>query len=502
MIKNILIFGTGNYYKRYRLWFQSVNILALLDNNPAKQNTMIDGHPVMSPEAGVKRHYDAIFILSFYDRGMRQQLIELGVHPECIFNFYDISEQLELGSIDVKPVCYNSDSVDETEGDVKESAVSMIAAEPSGKNVVLEKKKILLISHDLLLGGPALALYHFAVVLRSEYQVEIASRLDGPLRDTCQKDRIPVIIDRNLQVKSLSEIPWIHGYSLILCNTIEEYTLLRNRDLAVPTIWWLHDSAFFYEGIANYALQKLDRTNLNVCTVGKVPAKAIHDRLPDLQTRELLYGVEEPEGANKTDDAEIEEAMICDDDAMNFISVGFVEPRKGQDLLVSAIEMIYQDNPSCLKNVTFIFIGDQSSLFAADLIRKAQKIPAIRFIGKKTRRELDSIYRRATLLICPSREDPMPTVAAEAMSYGVPCLLSDATGTADYITDGENGFLFQSENVDSLKAKLKACIRRNDLNQVGKSARKVYEEVFSMKAMYANVHRVLQDSLRTNNKPE
>lgn len=33
------------------------------------------------------------------------------------------------------------------------------------------------------------------------------------------------------------------------------------------------------------------------------------------------------------------------------------------------------------------------------------------------------------------REDPMPTVVAEAMFYGVPCIVSDAVGTAEYITE-------------------------------------------------------------------
>ena len=36
-----LIFGTGDYYERYKKWFPSKDVLALLDNSPQKQHTVI-----------------------------------------------------------------------------------------------------------------------------------------------------------------------------------------------------------------------------------------------------------------------------------------------------------------------------------------------------------------------------------------------------------------------------------------------------------------------------
>ena len=53
-----LIFGTGDYYERYKKWFPSKDVLALLDNSEKKQNTQIDGIPVLAPEEGVKLPYD------------------------------------------------------------------------------------------------------------------------------------------------------------------------------------------------------------------------------------------------------------------------------------------------------------------------------------------------------------------------------------------------------------------------------------------------------------
>ena len=60
-----LIFGTGDYYNRYKKWFDKDSVLALLDNSPQKQNTFIDGIEVLSPARGVQLPYDAVIILSF-----------------------------------------------------------------------------------------------------------------------------------------------------------------------------------------------------------------------------------------------------------------------------------------------------------------------------------------------------------------------------------------------------------------------------------------------------
>ena len=86
----VLLFVTGDYYERYKKWFAEEEVLALLDNSPSKQNMIIDGRKVLSPEEGIKLSYDAIIILSFYVKTMREQLISLGVPREKIYHFYDL----------------------------------------------------------------------------------------------------------------------------------------------------------------------------------------------------------------------------------------------------------------------------------------------------------------------------------------------------------------------------------------------------------------------------
>lgn len=52
----------------------------------------------------------------------------------------------------------------------------------------------------------------------------------------------------------------------------------------------------------------------------------------------------------------------------------------------------------------------------------------------------------ADMLVLPSRADPFPLVALEAMACGIPTILSDACGTAEAMTDGLHGSIVSNTN--------------------------------------------------------
>ena len=89
-----LIFGTGDYYNRYKKWFAHEDVVALLDNSQQKQYTFMDKTEILPPKEGVKLSYDVIVILSFHVNQMKQQLISLGVAENRIFHFYDLNRLL------------------------------------------------------------------------------------------------------------------------------------------------------------------------------------------------------------------------------------------------------------------------------------------------------------------------------------------------------------------------------------------------------------------------
>jgi len=256
-----VLFGTGDYYQRYCRWFRDKTVLAVLDNDKKKQGTVLDGRPVISPEEAAGLPFDAVVILSFYVTEMKKQLMALGVAEEKIFHFFDLHD--------------------------------LFRAEKTGYFSSANRQiSILLLSHDLSLGGPSLALFHAALVLRKNgYDVTFASMLDGALREKLEEQFIPVMIDKRLQVNTMRELPWTEKYDLIFCNTIHYHMFLSDRNEDIPTIWWLHDSAFYYEGIRAERLAEISAKNLKYVSVGPVPRKAMNQYRQDVVIEDLLYGV-------------------------------------------------------------------------------------------------------------------------------------------------------------------------------------------------------------------
>ena len=391
-----LLFGTGDYYNRYRKWFAEETVAALLDNAPEKQNTRIDGIRVLSPEKGVRMSYDMIVILSFYYKAMKRQLLELGVEEGKICHFYD--------------------------------------------------------------------LHRFLRVRRNDPPVSV----EDAKRRQIEEAGIPVAVDENLQIGTMRDCGWTNRFALLICNTVNFHVFLSERDVGTPVIWWLHDAPFYYDGVDKELLRRIDRRNLYVVSVGPIPQKAIQTYLPDLKVGQLLYGVSD----------------LCGDGPkcrpagkLRFVTIGYVTEHKGQDLLLRAVRMLSEEDR---KRAEFFLVGQDSSWMARQLKEEAEDLKNVVFTGTVDRQQIDRILSGADVLVCPSRQDSMPTVAAEAMMHWLPCLLSDAVGTARFVRDGEDGLLFASEDADALAKQMKWCIdNRERLSAMGRRARRIYERFFS-----------------------
>lgn len=436
-----LLFGTGDYYQRYKKWFGADEVVALIDNSPEKQHTIIDGFNVISPEEINGLEYDHIVILSFYVREMKRQLVDLGVDTERIFHFFDlyrlgINKRFEI-------TCYGA-----AEEEIR------------GKR----NSSVLLLSTDLeLQGGPATGLIRVARILKqSGTDVVFGSMQDGPQKEKLLAEGIPVVIDPNLQVRQMVDVEWTQGFRKVICNTIGFNVFISKRDKNTPIVWWLHDSSFFYDGVDSNLLKNTDFSNVEVYSVGKVPKQAIQKIVPTLQIKDLIYGVEEPS------------------EIIYFIVLGYIEPRKGQDILLDAIRIL---DKSIRERALFYFVGNDTSEMAGEIKKQAVLMPQVVVTGRVSEIEKKLLMKSADVLICPSREDPMPASVVEAMLMRKATIVSDATGIADYLEDGKNGMIFASEDSHMLAQKIEFCIRNVDkVRKMSEESYRTYKEHFSMSA--------------------
>lgn len=128
--------------------------------------------------------------------------------------------------------------------------------------------------------------------------------------------------------------------------------------------------------------------------------------------------------------------------------LGRLSDEKGVELLCEAYTQLQKEN--VIKNgLQIVGDGDLS-------IRLKDKYSNIIFLGWKNHDDLDNIFKSTRALIFPSKwYEGAPLTPIEFMSRGIPCISSDVCAAVEYIVDERNGLLFKSEDIDSLKKKIK-----------------------------------------------
>jgi glycosyltransferase involved in cell wall biosynthesis len=81
-------------------------------------------------------------------------------------------------------------------------------------------------------------------------------------------------------------------------------------------------------------------------------------------------------------------------------------------------------------------------------------------------------YQDADLFVLPTLHDGFGFVVAEAMACGLPVITTDACGAAEWVRDGESGWIVKAGDADALAAALEiALAARQRLQEMGREAR-------------------------------
>lgn len=123
------------------------------------------------------------------------------------------------------------------------------------------------------------------------------------------------------------------------------------------------------------------------------------------------------------------------------LCAGTIGTRKGQPLLAEAFARIAKKNPDW----QLVFIGrgdDNDSLRQIHQIIAREKLEnQIQLLGSRSDDELRDWLQQSAIFAMPSVYEGLGLSLQEAQFYGCACVATRCGGTADLITDGENGFL-------------------------------------------------------------
>jgi colanic acid/amylovoran biosynthesis glycosyltransferase len=86
----------------------------------------------------------------------------------------------------------------------------------------------------------------------------------------------------------------------------------------------------------------------------------------------------------------------------------------------------------------------------ASLIRKLGLAECVTLLGHVAREQMDSLYRRADLVVLTSRSEGIPLVLMEAMARGKIVLAPDITGIPELVLHRKTGFLYEAGSMEDL----------------------------------------------------
>ena len=171
--------------------------------------------------------------------------------------------------------------------------------------------------------------------------------------------------------------------------------------------------------------------------------------------------------------------------------IGSIHPIKGQDILIDTLKQFPE-----LKGdgVEYWIVGkEEDTEYSKKIQKEIQTLSNVIILGEIKKEKMNSLYTKIDIALIPSREETMSLVAIEAMQHGKVCIVSDITGIAEYIKDGENGFVFESENREIFASKIHWCIKnKRAIKSMGEKSLLIYEKYFSMESFEKNLIHILQ----------
>jgi len=139
---------------------------------------------------------------------------------------------------------------------------------------------------------------------------------------------------------------------------------------------------------------------------------------------------------------------ISDNTNIRFVFAGRIDEEKGLDLAIEALNKFATLHPTYSFNFDIYGSGEQTYMDKCKALAKPIA-SMVNFKGKV--RSKEEIYSNASVLLMPTRmREPFGLVVIEAMAHGCAVIATDAYGPAEIIDHGENGLLFEMQNIDDL----------------------------------------------------
>ncbi len=141
----------------------------------------------------------------------------------------------------------------------------------------------------------------------------------------------------------------------------------------------------------------------------------------------------------------------------NIIYIGYLQRRKGIEVLLKAADLLKKDHVKF--NISIIGEGERE---VKKIINEYSKKINIISHGYKEGSEKYNSLKNAKILVLPTLKDPWGWVINEAMYMGIPVITTDKAMAKEMVIDGENGYVVKAEDKKTLSETIKKLLSSNE----------------------------------------
>lgn len=124
---------------------------------------------------------------------------------------------------------------------------------------------------------------------------------------------------------------------------------------------------------------------------------------------------------------------------------------------------------------------------------KVIEIDKAEFFGKLHYNQIDRYISESHFLIVPSKFDNLPTVVLESLMNATPVLVSTSTGTAHYLTDDFDSFLFDKDikSMKSLFDRVYLNSPDTKIEEMSINARQTFQRLFTLEKYFEEMEKIM-----------
>ncbi len=205
-------------------------------------------------------------------------------------------------------------------------------------------------------------------------------------------------------------------------------------------------------------------------------------------------GIRDPRSLPLVAREEIRRRYHVSQSARLIVCLARLEPEKGLDTLIRAMEIVAKQQPSacCLIAGQGRLEGRLQTQIAA-----MSSLSAVRLVGFVE--DSLSLLAAADLCVLPSVAEPFGLSLVEAMALGVPVISTSAGGPLEIVRDGNSGYLVPPGEPAKLAAAILAVVENPDaITKMGNAARVDFLAHFTADRMARQMFAIYEEARQQN----